>query len=308
MLNLPAKPTPAIKACMVLSWITVMMYVLGLPYWSYLFNDVLGYGRGLCRTPAEHITCNNVNVPFNLPYLEIARKLNRSVDGQYYGCTCGEGVFADWACLSHSETTFASFTSNGYSISYFISTPSATGGLACTTFWPIFFIWWYGVGATSRSQLMQMNPSLAKDAASLDAGLAHVRNTQIIFQIFFNLFLFNTLCIFPSLHGMVVAIFIIAELAHFIAIAKLFGYSTTVGKLIVTLCISIILALAIGIVLSSSDTLKGTSIQLYSFWLAECYGFAAIFAIAPLLAFFQPDDCDSTVDYGVCNLERIGLL
>jgi hypothetical protein len=296
MFSFPAKPTPAIKACMVASWIIVMLYVLGLPYWSYLFNDVLGYWKGLCRTPAEHITCNNVNVPFNASYLEIARKLNRSTDGQLYGCTCGEGVFADWACLSSSETPFAIFRSNTYSISYFISTPSATGGLAATAFWPIFFIWWYGVGTTSPNQLMQMNPSLAKDEAFIAADLALVRNTQIVFQIFFNLFLFNTLCMFPSAHGVVVALFIIAEIIHFIAIAKLYGYSSVIGKLITGLCMSGVWVLAIGNALSSLDIFNGTSIQLYSFWLAECYGFAAIFAITPLLVFLRPDLDDSATE------------
>eukprot|EP00931_Biecheleriopsis_adriatica_P068702 TRINITY_DN42617_c0_g1_i1.p1 TRINITY_DN42617_c0_g1~~TRINITY_DN42617_c0_g1_i1.p1 ORF type:complete len:101 (-),score=9.57 TRINITY_DN42617_c0_g1_i1:13-315(-) len=58
--------------------ILFMIYVFGLPFWSYLANDKLGYFQELCTTPAEFVQCGN-----GLNYTEIAENLSRRRPASY---------------------------------------------------------------------------------------------------------------------------------------------------------------------------------------------------------------------------------
>eukprot|EP00933_Yihiella_yeosuensis_P008212 TRINITY_DN11354_c0_g2_i1.p1 TRINITY_DN11354_c0_g2~~TRINITY_DN11354_c0_g2_i1.p1 ORF type:complete len:311 (+),score=4.00 TRINITY_DN11354_c0_g2_i1:175-1107(+) len=270
-----------------------MVYVFGLPYWSYLFNDKLGFYKELCTTPAEQVFCGD-----GQNYTEIAIALGRQVDGRYVGCTCGEGIIADYVCPISQEGDITSLVTPQFSISYFIGTPNATGALAALTFFPLLFIWFYSPGANSTMSVKLQSMCLLTGAGEVSSPKSYETAeelwlvTQVAFQIFYGLFLMFTLCVAPNAHTIVVTLFVIAEVSHFVAIAYYVGFSTTFGKAIGITCAVAVIVLTLGS-LTNMPTFAGTNIQTYGFWLAECIGFSLILLITPTIVFFTGAESNS---------------
>lgn len=271
-----------------ISWAFLILYMYGLPWWSKVFSDKLGLWRGLCLTPAELIQCGD-----GQDYLQIAKQLGRERDGQLFGCSCGEGVFAEWACPVQS----ARGQTNHFSIGYFIATANGTGGFAAAAFLPMLFMWIYSPGANSDTfalirRKVQMTQSPSAKMEEVDRDLSLVSLTQFVFQVFFGMFMFFTVCVFPHVHDIVVLIFVLAEIVHFLAVAHLLRSSEAAeARLIVLLSVFAIVVLMISFILTKmppSFIDVGSAIQLYAFWLGECTGLATIAAITPLLVCWAP--------------------
>lgn len=277
-------PGPVLKAFMLLSWINATVFLFGLPHWSYVFNDYLGYGKALCNAPAGTTICGNTKEK----YLDLAKRLERHKGGlmektghSYWGCSCGEGIFGDWACVveqhkPHMHFYMNGFMGNSFSISYFITTPSATGLFTAVTFFPILFIWNLGAG----------NSNYEGDSYSVK----FIFITQVAFQVFFGLFLFFTLCAFPKAHLVVVGMFILCEVAHMFAVACHIGHKTPMGRSVFGTCAVGVVGLTIGTIVDAmAPQQDGTWLQQHAFYLGECTGLVAVLAIPVILTvFFDP--------------------
>jgi len=289
------KPTPALRVFIFLSWLIAVIFLFGLPLWSWVFNDVLGYGKALCHNDASSIVCGNTNQS----YIDIARELrrDRTYDGamflnhSYWGCGCGEGIFGDWACVvatdEHSLNIYQTpFNSHSFSISYFITTPSATGAFSAAAFFPMLFIWNFGAGTIN-----EYNGCLGKVFASRLLFL-----TQVMFQVFFGLFLFFNVCAFPKMHFPVVGIFIASQVLHMCAVADYIGCKTAQGKFVLAVCFLSCFALAIGTAVDSMGPEQdGSWLEQHAFFLGECAGMSTILSIPVLLTvFWQQDDYKSS--------------
>lgn len=262
------------KAVSMISLFCFMCYVFLLPILSYGFNDGLGYSEILCTTPAEYIRCGD-----GTNYTLLAMKYNRFRDGKYWGCGCGEGVFGDWVCRVESRPG----DHQGFSISYFISTPSSTGGMACFSFGPLYSMWLHSLTI----------PDVLNIVAPPKWGLGQVApyaktfyQTQLAFIVCYGLFMFNTTCIFPTAHIFFVASFLAAAIAHYVTLACHIGCNTMAGIVIITLCATACVALLLGsivtyVVLNHID--RVSLIGRYAFWFGECVGLSCGFAIAPIL-------------------------
>jgi len=274
-----------------------MIYVFGLPFWSYLANQKLGYVEALCTTPAEFVKCGE-----GLNYTEIAESLGRRrPDIGLVGCTCGEGIFGDYACVVQQDGTISNFISDSFSISYYIATASATGGLAAVTFFPLLFIWGYGLGFNLEVEdhfLKTTCPStnmLSSSTKLLDTSA--VFWTQVAFQVLYSGFLFNTLCVNPIGHFVNVIGFLVAEIAHFLAMASLIGFETRTGKTVSITCIAAVVVLVSGAVTTAIPSLVGTFVGRYAFWFAECLGFSLILLITPAMLYLSDSFSDTSAKH-----------
>lgn len=192
-----------------------MLFVFLLPVWSWIFNDGLGEASRLCTTPASEITCGG-----GLSYTDVAERLGRRNGfGELVGCSCGEGPLRDWACPPEGGR---------FSISYFISTPPGTGAMAAFSGWPILAQWIHGVGDAEF-----FCSKCSQPASKYSLAFAVMWYSQRAFQLLFGLFLINTSCVQPLAHAVVVAMFIVALLVHFITMALVIGFGTRAGKFIV---------------------------------------------------------------------------
>jgi len=249
-------PPCLVKGLLLFFTLAFVVFAFGLPLWSLFFNDVLGFVRTLCTTPARDIKCGS-----GAPYVEIAELLGRrDANGTLVGCACEEGILRDWACAAGAPQ---------FSISYFISTPPGTGAMAALSFWPILGQWYFGAGTL-------------RPHGNLVIG------SLIAFQLFYGLFLINTSCIFPAIHGRVVEAFIVAEIVHFGAIGVSVGTRTFAGKLISA-------ALAFGVVsilVGRAFPVGPSFLGQHAFWLGECFGISAAFTVAPVLLLFERGDAD----------------
>jgi len=300
--NFTDKPTPALKVFIFLSWVLAVVFMFGLPLWSKLFNDTLGYGKALCHHDASHIICGNTKEP----YLSIAERLDRVQPAHYWsgnltqwawainkhqlgnetywGCSCGEGVFGDWACVVQMDPRDViegqdAFSSHVFSISYFITTPSATGLFAAVTFFPILFIWNFGAG-----NIKEYNGCVGEVCNSYFLFV-----TQVMFQIFFGLFLFFNVCAFPGSHTVVVMMFILSEVLHMIAVAAHIGCKKKRGMLVTGMCILGTVGPAIGMAMSRFPPFEdGNWFKQNAFYLGESVGLTCITGIPVILTVFFP--------------------
>mmetsp|Transcript_93839 Transcript_93839/g.236449 ORF Transcript_93839/g.236449 Transcript_93839/m.236449 type:complete len:311 (+) Transcript_93839:85-1017(+) len=243
-----------------------VLFLFSLPFLSWLFNDVFGFAKNLCETPAEEIQCGS-----GVSYVEIAEKLGRwSADGELVGCGCEDGIFRDWSCAVGTTS---------FSISYFISTAPGTGAMAALSAWPCIGAWFYGAGALRR-----LSRTEGTNAFTLD----FVGGTLVAFQFFYGLFLINTTCIARTLHTISVALFNVAAVVHYLAVAYTVDRSTRAG-LYITISVAVgVVAIALGAVWPESPSWLGQ----HAFWLGECIGLSSGMSIAPILMFFGSSDLD----------------
>jgi len=276
-------PNKNIRVCMVVSWVLFVIFVFGLPWWSVLFNDTLGYGAVLCTADGPDTTCINRD-----DYAAWATENGRSrtrKDGSIWACSCEEGIFADSGCLSRQ---FAEFTQQRYwSISYYISTAPGTGGLVAVTAFPILFIWFYGGNNVVMMQGVLRASYTPQERVS---RLSLITLSQAVFQTFYGLFLFFSVCVFPKLHLTVVTLFLVAEVSHMLLIATSVGRHTTVGIVILVVTITGMSLLLLLCALSLVTTFNGSTstFSMYGFWLGECIGFSAMLSI-PVILVWLPD-------------------
>jgi len=242
------------------------LFVFLLPFNSWVMNDVLGEASRLCTTPAAEIECGN-----GVSYPDIAMKLGRrNRHGELVGCGCGEGPLADWACAPSSDGRF--------SISYFISTAPGTGTMAAFSAWPIMAQWIHGVG-NARMFCEQCVPYVHPSSWAYSA----MWYSQLLFQLFFGLFLMNTLCVQGTAHGVVVVCFLIAQAVYFFVLAFVLGVGTKFGKLVLVVGLGGGASTLVGMLIE-----PGTSwLSQHAFWLGECIGLTCVFSIMPVLALFQ---------------------
>jgi len=240
-----------------------VIFLFGVPFWSWFFNDYLGLIYTSCETPARFIVCGDGS-----NYTETAVRLGRIQDGEYLGCSCQDGILADWACAVDQ---------GGFSISYFISSAPGTGMLAALTAWPIISSWLYGplrsVGAGAQDNY-SISPTLRKVCSY----------SQVAFQFFYGLFLINTLCVVPTLHSVVVVTFIIALIVHFATIGYAFGgVDSNRGRCIYGLVIIGTVSVLIGFFWPTGSSWWGQ----HAFWLGEAIGMSSAFVIAPILTYLD---------------------
>lgn len=252
---------------MTVFWVLLVVYTFGLPLWSYIFTDKLGYGAQLCTMDAELVTCGG-----GVDYVDMAKRLGRTrPDGTLWGCSCGEGVFGDWAC-SRAESP---------SLSFFVGVGPATGGLTLFTAFPNLFIWFYGAGNTRLMAGNVKGSSMADKQFYLD----FITVSQILFQIFYGVFLFASVCVFPALHQYVTYAFIACEVIHFIAIAR--SCDATRRQAVVIRVIiygGLVLTVAFILVPVVPGT-NGLSIfTRYAFFIGECIGICVIASVPVVMA------------------------
>jgi len=199
--------------------------------------------------------------------VEIAEKLGRwSTHGVLVGCGCGDGIFRDWSCAAGTTS---------FSISYFISTAPGTGAMAALSAWPCIGAWFYGAGALRK---------LSHTEGTKTVTLDFVGGSLVAFQFFFGLFLINTTCIAPNFHLISVAVFNVAAVVHYLAVAYTVDRSTRAG-LYITISVAVgVAGIALGAVWPESPSWLGQ----HSFWLGECIGLSSGMSMAPILMFFEP--------------------
>eukprot|EP00929_Paragymnodinium_shiwhaense_P087096 TRINITY_DN473_c0_g1_i2.p2 TRINITY_DN473_c0_g1~~TRINITY_DN473_c0_g1_i2.p2 ORF type:complete len:279 (-),score=51.90 TRINITY_DN473_c0_g1_i2:686-1522(-) len=210
--TVPTVPTNFILAAMWLSWLLFAVYVFGMPVWSKIFMDDLGYWKELCFTPAEDIVCGD-----GQDYMEIAKRLGRQRNGTYVGCGCGEGILGDWVCPVN--LAFEPVNARTFSISYFMGTPNATGLLAALTFIPLLSIWVYGFWLNPVMAAAARAKVILRQGLNEACAFNFLFYTQVAFQLFLAAFLFFTFCSFPKEHELFVELFTLSEIVHFFGIA-----------------------------------------------------------------------------------------
>jgi len=185
------------------------------------------------------------------------------------------GIASDWA---YNRTIYKG---KQYSISYFISTSSGTGGLCCFAFFPCLFMWLYGP-ASDEGRL-----KLTAGRGEYCCGIHWITllgGTQMTFQICFGLFLFFSLCGWPMCHTTVVLMFVFSEVIHFIVWAAHLGCSSTLGKVMSILSLTALLILVLGALTGLRKfSWLPYDVILYGFWFGECTGFMLVCIITPLL-------------------------
>eukprot|EP00929_Paragymnodinium_shiwhaense_P001329 TRINITY_DN101553_c0_g1_i1.p1 TRINITY_DN101553_c0_g1~~TRINITY_DN101553_c0_g1_i1.p1 ORF type:complete len:305 (+),score=43.77 TRINITY_DN101553_c0_g1_i1:97-1011(+) len=290
---LPDVPTRGLLLGMWGAWLVFALYVFGLPWLSKFFHDDLGYWEALCFTPAEEIQCGDGS-----DYVKLAKELGRKRDGKYYGCSCGEGVFGDWVCPVINTDQEVKYTAGYFSISYYITTASATGFLAGSTFIPLMAMWVYGLwqhgdarqAGTSDTELNQAN----KRTEQFHVSFKFVFGTQVVFQVLYGLFLFFTICVSPREHGVVVTSFIVVEVLHFLAVAWLMHSEGLRARVIQTLVLVAVVVLVAGFAtVAAGPGIVPAPVVAYAFWFAECVGFAVILVLPPLIWSLTPSQLPS---------------
>eukprot|EP00405_Crypthecodinium_cohnii_P048975 CAMPEP_0206606596 /NCGR_PEP_ID=MMETSP0325_2-20121206/51467_1 /ASSEMBLY_ACC=CAM_ASM_000347 /TAXON_ID=2866 /ORGANISM="Crypthecodinium cohnii, Strain Seligo" /LENGTH=382 /DNA_ID=CAMNT_0054123085 /DNA_START=101 /DNA_END=1249 /DNA_ORIENTATION=- len=233
------------------------LFLYGLPFWSWLLNDALGQAEELCFADPAEITCAG-----GRNYADVAREQNRYTDdGVLYGCGCTEGILADWACAVDADS---------FSISLFIGTAPGTGMMAAFTSWPILIMWLFGAGAVDLGD---------------DVKQKWIKYSLTAFQIFYGLFLINTVCVWEVFHFIVVVLFIICMIVHYVTVMITIGIDTFAGKLIAcSLTVG-----SVAIVVGYFWPVGSDWWSLHVFWLAECTGLMVGFCIAPILMIVPHD-------------------
>mmetsp|Transcript_140226 Transcript_140226/g.364466 ORF Transcript_140226/g.364466 Transcript_140226/m.364466 type:complete len:316 (+) Transcript_140226:48-995(+) len=252
----------ALKGLLAFTTALFVLFLFSLPFLSWLFNDVFGFAKNLCETPAEEIQCGG-----GVSYVEIAEKLGRrNAAGMLVGCGCEDGILRDWSCAVGTTS---------FSISYFISTAPGTGAMAALSAWPCIGMWFYGAG-----MLRKLSNTEGTHAATLD----FVGGTLVAFQFFYGLFLMNTTCLAPTFHAISVTLFNVAAVVHYLAVAYTVDRSTRAGMYI-TISVAVgVAAIGLGAVWPESPSWLGQ----HAFWLGECIGLSSGMSIAPILLFFGP--------------------
>ena len=172
-------------------FITLMLYIWFLPYWSHYANTV--WFSQFQRTPAAQVICyHSQNVMGN--FLQIAIDAGRfNSDGQPIGCGCGECVFGESACPMDSC---------GYSVSSYIGTAPGTGLMAMFSLPLLLQFYFYStavlhsIGATNKETNL-------------------IRISQFGFIFFYMCFMVATNCYFASIHAIFVVTFAISGIAHY---------------------------------------------------------------------------------------------
>eukprot|EP00929_Paragymnodinium_shiwhaense_P087095 TRINITY_DN473_c0_g1_i1.p1 TRINITY_DN473_c0_g1~~TRINITY_DN473_c0_g1_i1.p1 ORF type:complete len:317 (-),score=64.48 TRINITY_DN473_c0_g1_i1:283-1233(-) len=275
--TVPTVPTNFILAAMWLSWLLFAVYVFGMPVWSKIFMDDLGYWKELCFTPAEDIVCGD-----GQDYMEIAKRLGRQRNGTYVGCGCGEGILGDWVCPVN--LAFEPVNARTFSISYFMGTPNATGLLAALTFIPLLSIWVYGFWLNPVMAAAARAKVILRQGLNEACAFNFLFYTQVAFQLFLAAFLFFTFCSFPKEHELFVELFTLSEIVHFFGIAYVLNCSSFRAKVIIGLMMFAIFAFILGFQSSSyGQKAVGHTIYVYGFWFSECVVFSTILIITPLV-------------------------
>merc|ERR1712019_273165 len=78
------RPSVLVKTGMVVTHLIFSVFIFGLPLWSMLLHDIYA---DKCRTPANEIACGN---GANYTELVLSLGLDRTKNGQMYGCGCGQ--------------------------------------------------------------------------------------------------------------------------------------------------------------------------------------------------------------------------
>jgi len=261
-------------------WVLFTLFLFLQPLLSDALNDgvpgVIEPGwKAFCNTPADQISCGSGE-----NYTDIAISLNRTTDGiHYWGCGCGEGLMGDHACMVNLPQNVAENKSDGFSVSYFIGTPPATGAMSFFSSIPILSMWFYGTGDTEWLIDGGTN-SIVQKANML---------SLFVFQVCYGLFLVFTFCYQETLHFLAVGMFILSLAVHFLIIAGvLFWYGPGLGpsatwtkapgRTIFGLCTLGVVSLAFGVLTPVSASWLGQ----HAFWLGECIGLSSGCLIAPV--------------------------
>jgi len=202
-------------------------------------------------------------------------------DGSLWACSCEEGIFSDSVCLP----IYLKY----WSISHYISTAPGTGGIVAVTAFPILFVWMYG-GNNPLILEAVMHTSYTSQQKQRMSSL--ITLSQAVFQAFYGLFLFFSICVFPNQHTIVVLCFIVAEVLHMVLLAMSVGTHNKAGRAILTVTITgmTLLILLCALALVASALGSTATFFLYCFWLGECVGFSAILGVPCILAWIPQED------------------
>jgi len=233
-----------------------------------------------CWLPAEHIWCGSGQ---NYTQLVFDLGLHHRIrDGKVYGCGCGEGVLGDWVCSTYFADSNTVPDNIPFSISYFISSAPGTGAMAAFSAFPILSMWIYGF--SDPSVLAKVNPSkiVGRDLNGVQVADDTLWFTQVLFQLFFGLFLIHTECVNLYFHQVSVNMFILATLVHYVAIMYKCGMHTRHARIICFLAVIGLTAELSGYTAKIVDPMSWWG--QYGFFLGECIGLSCAFGIAPVLA------------------------
>eukprot|EP00929_Paragymnodinium_shiwhaense_P087102 TRINITY_DN473_c0_g2_i1.p1 TRINITY_DN473_c0_g2~~TRINITY_DN473_c0_g2_i1.p1 ORF type:complete len:329 (-),score=34.39 TRINITY_DN473_c0_g2_i1:357-1343(-) len=280
----PSTPTNFVLAGMWLAWLSFTVYVFGMPLWSKIFLDDLGYWKELCVTPAEDIVCGD-----GQDYMEIATRLGRVHHyGTHVGCGHGAGIFGDWACPVNLAVEPVS--ARTFSISYLMGTPNATGLLAAVAFLPLLSIWGYGFWTNPAMAAAVRANGMLRQGLNESRAFSFLFYTQVAFQLLLAAFLFFTFCSFVKGHEVFMELFTLSQTVHFFGIAYVLDCRSFRAKIIIGLMIGATLALLLGVQSSRfGQRAVGHAVYVYGFWFAECVVFSTYLIITPLICLLARD-------------------
>lgn len=251
---------PLWKQVLIVSWLFSAVYVFSLPLLSVYANARVGDTSpfsfetpGLCSLPPTAVTCSNG--------VNLTEALNAW--GRKNACGCGQGVFGEGVCP---------LVDQGYSISGFVATGPGTGMMALFTLVPIVSMWAY-MDFVYHNAVLQ--PWLAIGCAA----------SLVSFQVFYMLFLSASFCVFPSLHEVVVSIFILSLIIHFLLLAGAAAQASAepwLKNLIFAAVVLAVTSLVAGLVSQNLYVTKRINWP-YGFWLGECVGLSMAMGLSPLL-------------------------
>lgn len=231
------------------------LYVFLLPLFANLFTQ--NQNSILC---SSSVYCADGTSYYNLT-------------GLLNGCGCGQGIFGQNVC---AVTTY------GYTISGFIATAPATGVMAILSVLPCIAIWVFGAGS---DYFYRAVPRYLRILSRL---------FLVIFQCCYALFLFSTVCVFPSLHDYNVVIFAISAVLHYLIVAYIYSVyyrSRTEGLIIYGLSICASISFCLFVFFGHIYQKYHPFINQYELlvfmkylpWLFECTGLTLGFSIAPVM-------------------------
>jgi len=275
-----APPAAPLAAFATFTLVVCSAFMWSLPLMSWLMNDVMGYGADLCTLHAEDVTCVNTD-----NYLKLAIALNRTrPDGTYWGCSCGEGVVADWAC--NQELLPFGIKAWFFSVSGYIGTPCATGAFAFVLGWPIAFSWLYGCGNSNTMQSLLNGFTVPDRQHQLDI----LTLTQAMFHFFTGCILMCTWCVFPNAHLIVTAFCCSSLCAHFAMLGMYVPKSCWQGKFLLITSFATLgfLSILLPYSLLVPYIFEVTWWSLHAFWIGECIAFTVGLGLPVVLMWLPP--------------------
>lgn len=142
--TLRLRPNVCQSGLLLLSYLAWLVFMWGLPFWSWYFNDKLqmfnhkwvsddsGPNNFLCMTPPEEMHCSDGRRFEDVPIVQ----WRMNVSGRRnVGCGCQQGILGENACPQDGPA-------HQYSISTYISTPGGVGAFFGLLGPSIMAMWW----------------------------------------------------------------------------------------------------------------------------------------------------------------------